>query len=107
MYKIAIIGKRENVLGFMAIGFTVCEAADAEIASEKLKELVKSNEYAAVFVTEDLAMQMEETIAKYKDLPLPAITSIPCEGSNTGYGINNIRASVERAIGTDILFKEN
>ena len=29
MYKIGIIGERDSVLGYMAIGFAVHEAADA------------------------------------------------------------------------------
>ena len=49
---------------------------------------------------------MEEELEKYKDLPLPAVTSIPAQGGSTGYGMNNIRSAVERAVGADILFKE-
>lgn len=32
MYKIGIIGERDSVLGYMAIGFAVHEAADAAAA---------------------------------------------------------------------------
>ena len=48
----------------------------------------------------------EEELARYKDLPLPAVVSIPGQGGSTGYGMNNIRSAVERAVGADILFKE-
>ena len=53
MYKIGIIGERDSVLGFMALGFSVHEAADAEEAEKKLRELVKSGEYAVIFLVED------------------------------------------------------
>lgn len=106
MYKIAIVGERDSVLGFMALGFSVHEATNAEEAGKKIHALVKSGEYAVIFLTENYAMQLEEELARYKDLPLPAVVSIPGQGGSTGYGMNNIRSAVERAVGADILFKE-
>ena len=105
MHKIGIIGDRNSVLGFMALGFAVHEVSKSEEASEKLHLLAKSEEYAVIFITEDLAMSIEEDIAKYKDAPLPAITVIPGSGGSTGYGMANIKSAVERAVGADILFK--
>ena len=106
MYKIGIIGDRGIVLGFMALGFAVHEAESAEDAAKKLHALVKSGEYAVIFLTENYAMQLEEETNRYKDMPLPAVVSIPGQGGSTGYGINNVRSAVERAVGADILFKE-
>lgn len=106
MYKIGIIGERDSVLGFMALGFAVHEASDAEQATDVLHALVRSEEYAVVFITENLAMQMEEAIGRYKDNPLPAIVSVPGREGSMGYGMNNIRSAVERAVGADILFRD-
>ena len=106
MYKIGIIGERNSVLGFMALGFSVHEAANAEEAAKKLHTLVRSGEYAVLFLTEDYAAQLEEETNRYKDMPLPAVVSVPGQGGSTGYGINLIRSAVERAVGADILFKE-
>ena len=106
MYKIGIIGARDSVLGFMALGFSVHEAESAEAAAKKLHMLVKSGEYAVIFLTEDYAAQLEEETNRYKDVPLPAVVSIPGQGGSTGFGMNNIRTAVERAVGADILFKE-
>lgn len=105
MYKIGIIGKRDAVLGFMALGFSVHEAATAEDAAKELHIMAKSQEYGVIFLTEDYAMQLENELAKYRDLPLPAIVSIPGQEGSTGYGMNNLRHAVERAVGADILFR--
>ena len=105
MYKIGIIGDRDSVLGFMALGFAVHEVSKSGEAAEKLHELVKSGGYAVIFVTEDLAVDIEEDIARYKDAPLPAITVIPGANGSTGYGMANIKSAVERAVGADRLFK--
>lgn len=106
MYKIGIIGDRDTVQGFMALGFSVQDVAGVAEGVERLHKMVKSGEYAVIYVVENLAMQMEDQIAQYKDDPLPAIISIPGQAGSTGYGMNNIRTAVERAVGADILFKE-
>lgn len=105
MYKIGIIGDRDSVLGFMALGFSVHEAQKSSDAAKKLHDLAKSGEYAVIFITENFALEIEEDMAKYKELPLPAITVIPAGSGSTGYGMASIKSAVERAVGADILFK--
>ena len=106
MYKIGIIGDRDTVLGFMALGFTVEDVTSAEEAAKKLHTMAKSGAYAVIFITENYAAQIEEDVNRYKDMPLPAVISVPGQGGSTGYGTNLIRSAVERAVGADILFKE-
>lgn len=106
MYKIGIIGERDSVLGFMAIGFAVHEAPDAETAGALLRQLAKDESYAIIFIVENYAEALKEDIAKYKDVPLPAIITIPGRAGSTGYGMAAIKSAVERAVGADILFKE-
>ncbi len=106
MYKIGMIGDSETVQGFLALGFVVAEAECAEEAAKKLHAMAKSGEYAILFLAESYAAQLEEETRRYRDLPLPAIISIPSASGSTGYGMNSIRAAVERAVGADILFNE-
>lgn len=105
MYKICIIGDRDSVIGFMALGFSVYEAEDVQVASDVLKKVASDENNAVIFIVENYAIALEEEIAKYKDMPLPAIVPIPGKNGSTGYGMANIRSAVERAVGTDMLFK--
>lgn len=77
MYKIAMIGERDSVLGFMALGFSVREAADVEEARRELHRLAKDPSVAVIFLVENYAAAMEEDVAKYKDQPMPAVIAIP------------------------------
>ncbi len=106
MYKIAIIGDRDSVLGFMAIGFSVHEAPDPATARDILHTLAKDEAYAIIFIVENYAEALAEDIARYKDNPLPAVISIPGRAGSTGYGMAAVKSAVERAVGADILFKE-
>ena len=105
MYKIGVIGDSASVLGFMAIGFSVFPVETAEEAQKTLLRLAGEN-YAILYITENFAMESEEVIARFKDSPLPAVITIPGKDGAKGYGLANIKRSVERAIGADILFKE-
>ena len=105
MYKIAIIGDRDSVLGFMALGFATFEAQNASDAAKILHSIAKDESYAVIFIVEDLAEQIVDDMAKYKDMPLPAIVSIPGRAGSNGFGMNAVRSAVERAVGADIIFK--
>lgn len=105
MYKIAIIGDRDSVLGFMALGFATFEANSADEAAKTLHRLAKDESFAVIFIVEDIAEKIVDDMAKYKDMPLPAIVSIPGRAGSDGFGMNSIRSAVERAVGADIIFK--
>ncbi|OLR56533.1 V-type ATP synthase subunit F [Hornefia porci] len=103
MYKIGVIGDRDSVLGFKAVGLDVFPAEKAEEAKAVLRKWAEG-EYAIIYITEGLAVQLEKEIDKYKDSRLPAIIPIPNKDGPSGTGLNNVRKSVERAVGADILF---
>ena len=105
MYKIAIIGDRDSVLGFMALGFATFEAQDARDAAKLLHTVAKDGSYAVIFIVEDLAEEIVDDMARYKDAPLPAVVSLPGRAGSSGFGMNSIRSAVERAVGADIIFK--
>lgn len=106
MFKIGVIGDSASVMGFMAIGFSVFPVTDDESVQKTLSRLASEN-YAIIYITEHYAEVCAEIIARYKDSPMPAIIPIPSKDGSSGYGMINIKKSVERAVGADILFKEN
>lgn len=103
MYKIGVIGDRDSVLGFKAVGLDVFPCSRREDARETLHDLA-GGEYAIIYITEGLAAELEKDIEKYKDARLPAIIPIPGKEGPSGTGMDSVRKSVERAVGADILF---
>jgi V/A-type H+-transporting ATPase subunit F len=104
MHKIAVIGGRETVMGFKALGL---EAVSVENAAEGLAALKKltreSTDYAIIYIEENLAAELEHEIARYKDSPTPAIILIPGREGSLGLGQSALKAAVERAVGRNIL----
>jgi V/A-type H+-transporting ATPase subunit F len=105
MHKIAVIGDKDSILGFKAIGFDVYPVSDAEEASSALSELAGS-EYAVIYVTEQTAVNISADIEKYRFSRFPAIILIPGTQGPLGIGMSSVKKSVEKAVGADILFRE-
>lgn len=103
MYKIGVIGDKDSVMGFLALGFDVFEAEGAKAVSDTIDKLARED-YAVIYVTEQAALSAMDTIEKYKDCRLPAIILIPGIQGPLGIGMAAVRKSVERAVGADILF---
>ncbi len=101
MYKIAVIGDRDSVLGFKALGLDVVFADDTQTAKAALTRLAKED-YAVIYLTEQFASEMKAEIAHYKDSPTPAIILIPGKEGSLGLGMEAVHKAVERAVGADI-----
>jgi len=102
MYKIAVLGDKDSVLGFRALGLDVYSADSAEQARPILHRLAKEG-YAIIYLTEQLATGLGAEIERYKDELTPAIILIPGKEGSLGIGMENIKTAVERAVGADIL----
>jgi V/A-type H+-transporting ATPase subunit F len=105
MYKIGVIGDRDSVLGFKALGLNVYSVTEPQQAGPLINRLAKEK-YAVIFVTEAVAKNIGETIERYKREPFPAIILIPNNQGSMGLGIQGIKDSVEKAVGADILFND-
>ena len=101
MSKIAVLGDRDSVLGFRALGLEVLFAEDREEAVHQLHRLARE-EYAIIYLTEQLVSHLQTDIARYRDALTPAIILIPGKEGSLGIGMANIKTAVERAVGADI-----
>lgn len=104
MLKIAVIGGRDTVMGFRALGLETYPAADAAEAGHILRRLTReSDDYAIIYIEENLAAELAHEIDKFKDRPTPAVILIPGREGSMGLGQSALKAAVERAVGTNIL----
>ncbi len=110
-YNIAIIGSKEAIIGFKAIGFDIFDCSNIKEAVEKLYILRKQTltehsekKYGIIFITEDLAKNIPvDDYKKLTESALPAIIAIPSHKGATGFGLTRLKRIVERAVGSDIL----
>lgn len=105
MYKIAVIGDKDSILGFKTLGLATFPVVDAGAALSVLKK-VSREAYAVLFITEEIAQHLQEPIAELNKRFLPVVVPIPNNKGTLGMGIGKIKESVEKAIGADILFRK-
>ena len=103
MHKIGVIGDKDSILGFKAVGFDVFVAQSPAEAAKALHDAA-AGEYAVLYITEQTAEGIIDDIDRYKERRLPAIILFPGNAGTTGIGMMNVKKSVERAIGADIIF---
>ena len=91
-----VVGERDAVLAFKALGMRVIAVSTPEETTKALHRLY-SEGIPVIFLTETCAQQVPETLERYK-------TAIPGSSGANGFGLNRVKANVEKAIGADILF---
>ena len=105
MYKIGVVGDKDSVLGFLALGIDVFAAESSDEIRRTLVRL-SEDDYAIIYITEKAYMLAKDIVERYKNNILPAIIVIPGVGEKYGVGMNEIKESAKKAIGVDLLFNE-
>lgn len=104
MVKIAVMGDNESIKGFSSVGLDIFPV-DENSAKSTFKKL-SSADFGIVYITEEYASLLAEEIAEFDEKMLPAIIPIPGVKNNNGIGLSRLKASVEKAIGSDIIFNK-
>ena len=105
MVKIAVLGDTASVKGFAAVGLEIypCDnEADAEAEFAK----ILNADYGIVYVTERLIPYLQKQIAKTDKQLSPSVVPIPGVAGNNGTGTAALKAAVEKAVGSDIIFNK-
>ncbi len=103
--KIAVIGDKDSVLAFQSVGVEVYDATTPSEAQVLVKKL-SQEQYAVLFLAENLAEKIPDVLEKAKTKPFPAIVPIPTTVQSSGFGMQGIKKDVEKAIGVDIIFNK-
>ncbi|OIO32922.1 MAG: V-type ATP synthase subunit F [Candidatus Yonathbacteria bacterium CG_4_10_14_3_um_filter_47_65] len=110
-YKIAIIGPKEVIFGFKALGVVPFDAENGETALHVLQEIRKNAEntekgsaYAVVIIVENIAEEIPaDEFEKVCRGALPAVIALPGLEGSRGIGIAKLKRLAERAVGSNIL----
>ena len=101
MFKIAVVGDKDSILAFKALGVDVFTAYESE-ETRKIVDFIAHNNYGIIFITEELAKLIPDTIERYNKEIIPAVI-IPSNRGSLNIGMDKINERVEKAVGTNIL----
>ena len=110
-YKVAIVGPKQVISGFKALGVTPFDASSSEEALEILFKLKKDVEeqtegerFACAILIESLAKEIPaDDMEKLMKGALPAIVLLPGVEGSDGAGVRKLKGLAEKAVGSDVL----
>ena len=102
MSEIAMIGDRDSILGFKALGVAIFPVNNSSESTEALHEIIKQ-EFKVAFITEQMAPSPEEIASIMGDNTFPVVTMVPSNRGATGLAMQRIQTLVRKAAGADIL----
>ena len=105
MIKIAVLGDTESIKGFAAIGLDIYPCDRAEEADAQFTRLINAG-YGIIYVTERLIPILHRQIEKTDRQLSPSVVPIPGVAGNNGAGVAALKAAVEKAVGSDIIFNK-
>lgn len=103
--SIAFLGSKDTVAGFVPLGVTTYPVTDRPAARTALRRCL-ADHAAVVFVTEEVAAMLNDELRALRFKPTPAILVVPSAVGGEKVGLERLRALVEKAVGADILSRE-
>ena len=106
MSNIAIIGEKEIVIGFGLIGFQLFPVSNSTETKDALEKCTTGGNYQVIFITENIAQLVIDEIEKYQRISPISICILPNRMHDSKLSKEMLRKNVEKAVGTDILFRK-
>ncbi len=104
--NIAVIGDSESIKGFGAIGLDIFPCDKLEEAPHLFRRIADSENYAVIYLTEEVFGLVEKERSRYEERLIPAIIPIPGVKGNSNTGTKRLSSFVEKAVGSDIIFND-
>ena len=105
MHKIGIVGQKDSILGFKALGVEVFPADESSDVEKTLKTMIDEG-FSLIYITEKAAQKADSLINDYRGSVLPIIIPVPDHSGSLGLGMQSLKETTIKAIGADILFRE-
>lgn len=100
--RMAVMGDMGSIIGFRGLGLEVLATGAETDSQQLLRELLRSEKYAVIFMTEKVMEEVKEIVEEHRFDYLPALVPIPASTGNAGLGEAAIRIAVRKAVGFDI-----
>ena len=84
------------------LGVEVFPAASADEARDMLDRISRNDDFASIFIIEDLAVGSKDIVDRISKQVLPSLVIVPGKGKGAGSGVTRMQQLVRRASGQDV-----
>lgn len=102
-YKIVAVGEKELIAGFRSVGLELIPVQSAPDVEPILRRLSLDPEVALILMTESIAQECLDAISRFREKSLIVLLVIPSHQGSSHIGMVEMRRSIERAVGTNLL----
>ncbi len=106
MSKAVAVGEKHLILGFKGVGFDLVPVEDSEKLIHALNTLSRDPGTGLVVVTESMAKDAPKAIEEFRERSSAVLTIIPTHEGSRHVNFQEMRKSVERSLGIDLLGKD-
>ncbi len=106
MSKAVAVGEKHLILGFKGVGFEIVPIDDSQKLMHELNTLSRDPEIRLVLVTESMAREAPKALEEFRERSPAVLTIIPTHEGSEHVSFHEIRRSVERSLGIDLLGKD-
>ena len=99
--KTGVLGPRRQIMAFHALGLETVFAENTETARQEFSRMLRE-EYALIYLSEDLLPALRDQVEQCSAQPLPAVILLPAAEGGTSAAAELLREAVLRAVGADI-----
>jgi V/A-type H+-transporting ATPase subunit F len=97
--NIAVIGEKDVILPFKAVGFDVYYDTERDDIISRCKSLTNDN-CKIILITEAAAEKAADYLDTRTSIAYPIIIPIPDGIINRGYGLKRLNKNIEKAVGS-------
>lgn len=97
--SIAVIGEKDIVLPFKAIGYSCCYETEKDEIIARCKELAEMG-CRIILILEKEAEKVGDYLNAMAAVSYPIIIPIPDGITNSGYGLTRLNKNIEKAMGS-------
>lgn len=104
-YRIAAIGERDLIIGFRCLGVDLIPVQSKTDTEAALRRISLEPDLALVLITETVAALCLDMISELREKSYAALLIIPSHEGSRNISMTEMRRSIERAVGINILDK--
>lgn len=104
-YRIAAIGEKDLIIGFSCLGVDLIPVQSKMDTETALRRISHERDLALVLITETAADLCRDMIPDLREKSPAVILIIPSHEGSRGISMTEMRRSIERAVGINILDK--